>query len=53
MKQFILEVEEGITKCCECPFDKHDNMCLFLSENNHCERYNFNTANIEEYNERH
>ena len=51
MKKFLIEVPEGITKCSECPFDKYENVCLFLSENDHCERYDFNQINIEEYHE--
>ena len=54
MKQFIVEVPEGITRCKDCPFDLKDNVCLYLSENNHCEKYDFSELHVKEIeNERH
>lgn len=55
MKKFILEVQEGYTKCGDCPFCLNDNyihICDYLKENNICKQYNFEKLNIEEYNER-
>lgn len=55
MKQFILEVEEGKSKCEKCPFSTRDDffhICSYLYENSICDKYDFNKINIEEYNER-
>lgn len=53
-KKFILEVQEGSTRCVDCPFylnDNHRHICDYLEENKICDNYDFSQINIEEYNE--
>lgn len=53
MKQFILEVPEGITGCSnECTFFNNQNVCDYLCENGLCNQYDFKHLNIKECDER-
>lgn len=45
-KKFILEVPEGVTSCDQCPFIQNKDICLFLSENNICNVYNFSKPQL-------
>lgn len=52
IKKFIIEVEEGITKCAECPFDEYKCSGLgYIDAEMDCAKYNFATAEIKEYEE--
>ena len=53
MKKFIIEIPEGTTSCNQCPFWRNYDVCTYLSENKHCDNYNFETTylwELEEYN---
>jgi hypothetical protein len=47
-KIFELEVPEGNTSCCSCPFIHNKYSCLYLSESKLCSQYDFLKAKISE-----
>ena len=52
MKQFLIEVPEGITEdCIQCPFNRNKDVCLYFKDTNLCNEYNLTKLNIEEYTE--
>lgn len=52
MKEFKLQVPDGLTKCNNCPFINNISICLFLRENEYCIKYDFSKAHLWEINKK-
>lgn len=51
-KRFLLEVEEGTTKCIDCPFDEYRCFELgYIDAEMDCGKYNLATMKIKELEE--
>lgn len=54
-RKFVIEVEEGVSKCSDCPLDRMDGVCHYPLEimfNTTCNQINLATIKIKEYDDR-